>query len=398
MDKKTFLAELQKNLAVLQEEELRDIINEYEQHIDMKMQSGLSEEEATADFGSLDELTAEILEAYHVRSDYASGSQKNLDASDKPSDHKAAAFFHKIGDGLARVASALLALAGSMMIWVRNVIIWLWRQISRPFIYLWNLCKAKRQEHGYEHEHPYVQEWNVAQDGNEASDSFSGINSEPISCEALGSVRVENPKLVCDENSGSVRNGNLGPVCDENSGSVKDKNAGSVNDETPDMGRDKAYGPGRGVNQYTAKDKTYGSARNVNQYTANNEAYGSGRDVTRRSRTGKLKAIWRKLCGGVTSCVHCCLKAALWCVFAIWNICWAGCALLAALCGLVFLFGLGTLTVLMISGYPLAGITLACLGITLCAFSVSLLGLTLIRHVKKEQAQNDLPQYKGEEE
>lgn len=264
MDKKTFLAELQKNLAVLQEEELRDIINEYEQHIDMKMQSGLSEEEATADFGSLDELTAEILEAYHVRSDYASGSQKNLDASDKPSDHKAAAFFHKIGDGLARVASA--------------------------------------------------------------------------------------------------------------------------KDEAPDTAKDKTYGSARNVNQYTARDEAYGSAKDLNQYTANNEAYGLGRDVTRRSRTGKLKAIWRKLCGGVTSCVHCCLKAALWCVFAIWNVCWAGCALLAALCGLVFLFGLGTLTVLMISGYPLAGITLACLGITLCAFSVSLLGLTLIRHVKKEQA------------
>ena len=71
MDKKTFMKELEQALSVLQEEELNDIISEYEQHIDMKQERGLTEEEAIADFGSLDELTAEILEAYHVRADYA---------------------------------------------------------------------------------------------------------------------------------------------------------------------------------------------------------------------------------------------------------------------------------------------------------------------------------------
>ena len=72
MDKKTFISELEQALSVLQEEELRDIMEEYEQHIDMKVQRGLTEEEAIADFGNLKELTAEILEAYHVRGDYAS--------------------------------------------------------------------------------------------------------------------------------------------------------------------------------------------------------------------------------------------------------------------------------------------------------------------------------------
>ena len=65
MDKKTFISELEQALSVLQEEELRDIMEEYEQHIDMKVQRGLTEEEAIADFGNLKELTAEILEAYH---------------------------------------------------------------------------------------------------------------------------------------------------------------------------------------------------------------------------------------------------------------------------------------------------------------------------------------------
>ena len=72
MDKKTFISELEQALSVLQEEELQDIMEEYEQHIDMKVQNGLTEEEAIADFGNLKDLTSEILEAYHVRGDYAS--------------------------------------------------------------------------------------------------------------------------------------------------------------------------------------------------------------------------------------------------------------------------------------------------------------------------------------
>ena len=75
MDKKTFLSELKRSLSVLQEEELQDIISEYEQHIDLKVENGLSEEEAIADFGSLADLKAEILEAYHVRADFNAASE-----------------------------------------------------------------------------------------------------------------------------------------------------------------------------------------------------------------------------------------------------------------------------------------------------------------------------------
>ena len=52
MDKKTFLEELRSSLSVLQETELNDIM---------------------AEFGNRKELTAEILEAYHVRADYEAG-------------------------------------------------------------------------------------------------------------------------------------------------------------------------------------------------------------------------------------------------------------------------------------------------------------------------------------
>ncbi|MCI8599097.1 MAG: DUF1700 domain-containing protein [Lachnospiraceae bacterium] len=67
MNKETFLEELREHLQILEDQEQRDIMEEYAQHIDMKIQKGLSEEEAIRDFGSVKELAAEILEAYHVK-------------------------------------------------------------------------------------------------------------------------------------------------------------------------------------------------------------------------------------------------------------------------------------------------------------------------------------------
>lgn len=78
MKKEEFLTKLKKNLSVLEEKEIQDIVEEYEQHIDMKMKDGMSEEEAIRDFGDLKELTAGILEAYHVKADYQS-EKKNID-------------------------------------------------------------------------------------------------------------------------------------------------------------------------------------------------------------------------------------------------------------------------------------------------------------------------------
>ena len=62
MNKTEFLDELKNGLAVLEEKEQQDILEEYTQHIDMKMERGLSEEEAIGDFGDLGQLAAEILE------------------------------------------------------------------------------------------------------------------------------------------------------------------------------------------------------------------------------------------------------------------------------------------------------------------------------------------------
>lgn len=70
MSKEMFLGVLREHLKVLEDQEQQDILQEYAQHIDIKMQNGLSEEEAIRDFGPVKELAAEILEAYHVKPEF----------------------------------------------------------------------------------------------------------------------------------------------------------------------------------------------------------------------------------------------------------------------------------------------------------------------------------------
>lgn len=76
MNKKDFLEELNRYLLILEDEEQQDILEEYSQHIDMKVESGLSEEEAIQDFGSMKELAAQILEAYHVKAEFSGTPKK----------------------------------------------------------------------------------------------------------------------------------------------------------------------------------------------------------------------------------------------------------------------------------------------------------------------------------
>lgn len=70
MNKEIFLKELREYLRILEDREQEDILEEYAQHIDMKMQKGLSEEEAIQDFGPIGELASQILEAYHVKTQF----------------------------------------------------------------------------------------------------------------------------------------------------------------------------------------------------------------------------------------------------------------------------------------------------------------------------------------
>lgn len=73
MNKEMFLQELRERLHVLNEQERRDVLEEYAQHIDLKIQNGQSEEDVIRDFGTPEELCQELLEAYHINAEYASG-------------------------------------------------------------------------------------------------------------------------------------------------------------------------------------------------------------------------------------------------------------------------------------------------------------------------------------
>ena len=78
MSKEVFLGELKSHLEVLEDQEQQDILQEYAQHIDIKIQNGQSEEDAIRDFGPVNELAAEILEAYHVKPGFGSRNKKKL--------------------------------------------------------------------------------------------------------------------------------------------------------------------------------------------------------------------------------------------------------------------------------------------------------------------------------
>ena len=80
MTKREFLKELEDRLQMLDEKERKDMIEEYSQHISMCMKSGMKEEEAIEDFGDMDDLIAEILEAYpRARAEAPADSDNHLD-------------------------------------------------------------------------------------------------------------------------------------------------------------------------------------------------------------------------------------------------------------------------------------------------------------------------------
>lgn len=121
MSKEAFLTELAGHLKVLEEREQQDILDEYAQHIDMKIQNGMSEEEAIRDFGPVKELAAEILEAYHVNPEYGDSSRRGK------IDFESAASTAEQG---IRSAGGFLKKAGKKLgQWISEVCAW----IGKPF-------------------------------------------------------------------------------------------------------------------------------------------------------------------------------------------------------------------------------------------------------------------------
>ena len=78
MNKKTFIKKLKNNLSVLDENEVKDIIEEYTDIIDEKIKDGKSEEEAIKDFGDINELSKEILKAYKINPKFIETKEPEL--------------------------------------------------------------------------------------------------------------------------------------------------------------------------------------------------------------------------------------------------------------------------------------------------------------------------------
>lgn len=113
-------------------------------------------------------------------------------------------------------------------------------------------------------------------------------------------------------------------------------------------------------------------------------------------------------CHMLGSCIYGCWKAAVWCVKlcwrmgiwcvkngwkvvvwaakACWNLFWGCTGIVSGMFACMCLFGMGLLLVLLVQGYPLVGITIGMLGLTLCAGSVTIWCFTLPIRRKKEEA------------
>lgn len=130
MNKTAFLEELKQHLKVLEESEQQDILNEYSVHIDMKMERGMSEEEAIRDFGDTRRLAQDILEAYHLNPQYADRKSSAEAIQEKALGAAAAA-----GGAAHRLGGRLKALTGSC-----------WRLLVRCVNGLWRLlCSCCRK-------------------------------------------------------------------------------------------------------------------------------------------------------------------------------------------------------------------------------------------------------------
>lgn len=299
MDKKTFIRELKLALSVLKQEELDDIISEYEQHIDMKQANGLTEEDAIADFGSLNELAAEILEAYHVRADYASGKQKGQKYF--PQKEQKSYEPGKIGAVCAKAGAAVTQGAGKAGSWLWGILLFWKAAFGKTVFWIRN-----RWENPMDYE----------EDMENGQDKKEDCIKEQKDIETLVLDREEEGEPEAEELSESKRN------------------------QFPRRSRRKT-GMGRALLDGI------------------------------RSVSGKVAGLLENVC-------RLGIRAAFWGLRMVWNSACIGFALFCGGFGLLCLYCMGLLTVLLLQGYPLAGVSLGCAGSVMCSFSAALLSITMV--------------------
>ncbi len=121
MNKETFLSELRGYLQILEDQEQEDILEEYAQHIDIKIQKGQSEEEAIRDFGSVKELAEGILAAYHVKPGFPEENRGNrLPELTKETAAEGKRLLERTGRFLKRKCGACSKRIGRSFRWIRR--------------------------------------------------------------------------------------------------------------------------------------------------------------------------------------------------------------------------------------------------------------------------------------
>lgn len=98
MLKSEFLELLNQKLSLINDKEREDIILEYGTYIDDKIANGVSEEEAVAGFGDVDELAKEILSAYKINTDSMDPLSSKADKTIDKVYVKVEELFSKLGD------------------------------------------------------------------------------------------------------------------------------------------------------------------------------------------------------------------------------------------------------------------------------------------------------------
>lgn len=261
MNKKDFLNELKKYLEILDENEQRDILDEYAQHIDMKMSRGMSEEEAIRDFGDINQLASDILEAYHVNPRFETPKKQN---------------FEKVKEESIKACST----AGGFL---------------------------KKTWLGTKH---FL--------GKCFNAGISGIR-------LCGRIAVKPVKAL---------RGLL----------IKWLNTNKLK-----------------------RDKT-GFKKPV---------YGENK--------GKAKGIFIRMADIIKKAFNGCIKLVLLCIKWAWNVMMFFAGAMAGILAMMFLFVFGVIVVLLAAGYPMIGLTLASLGLVLCAGSAAALLFSFIRTGKERQ-------------
>lgn len=347
------MSDLRQYLSVLEEQEQEDILAEYAQHIDMKIQKGQSEEEAIRDFGSVKELAAEILAAYHVDSRHAMSTGRriwpivigrNADrlseaGAEQAEENLKENLFHRMGRWIRKVCSGTVRGIRNGLCRVGKVCRRIADRCGKPF---WR----KKEDYG-------VEEKLTGTVGKDGTDEFAG-------------------------NAGGMEEFAVGYA----------DGAGSAGARIPEYANS-AGGTGNRFAEPAGKDA---AGPPVEGYDY--EAIGKGRDpraekTSRRIRTkerrkGVMGGFFRVLGRSMVRTGRWFLDCCIWGLRLFWNMGWLLVSLLCAGMALLALMGIGATAILICGGYPFVSILIIGLGGMLCfgALAAGAFGMMVQRKEK----------------